>query len=139
MHVAGQHFKKNYELPYIALVSEESEHKAKSSGRNLMEFVKPAVSCPIECNRLLVCVRVSASGMYARSSEQVVRTLRRADCPHALATGLLARLMRALLPRAPAVDCSCLALRWRPPPTAAATAPQTVACSGSSGPGGLQL
>ncbi len=33
MHAAGQHVKKNYELPYIALVS-ESEHKVKSSGRS---------------------------------------------------------------------------------------------------------
>ncbi len=57
--------------------------------RNLMEFVKPAVSCPIECNRLLVCVRISCG-------------FRRADCPRALATGLPARLMRAFLPRAPA-------------------------------------
>ncbi len=49
--------------------------------RNLMEFVEPAVSCLIECNRLLVCVRradlvrVSASGVSARSSEQIVRKL----------------------------------------------------------------
>ncbi len=59
--------------------------------RNLMEFVKPAVSCPIECNRLLVCVRISCG-------------FRRA-CPRATASRLselLQLLMQAVLPRAPA-------------------------------------
>ena len=45
--------------------------------RNLMEFVKPAVSCPIECNRLLVCVRISCG-------------FRRAACPRAPASRLSA-------------------------------------------------
>jgi hypothetical protein len=35
-------------------------------------------------------------------SEQIVRTVRRADGPRALTTGLPARLMQAVLPRAPA-------------------------------------
>jgi hypothetical protein len=77
--------------------------------RNLMEFVKPAVSCLIECNCLLVCVWIScgfrraacprapASRLSARSGR-----LRRADGPRALTTGLPARLMQAVLPRAPA-------------------------------------
>ncbi len=52
-------------------------------------------------------VRVSASGVSARSSDQIVRTLRWfrcADCPRALATGLPAFLMRAVHPRAPASE-----------------------------------
>jgi hypothetical protein len=73
--------------------------------RNLMEFVKPAVSCPIECNRLLVCVRISCgfrraacprapvSRLSARSGVRIAR---------ALTTGLPACLMQAVLPRAPA-------------------------------------
>ena len=43
--------------------------------RNLMESVKPAVSCPVECNRLLVCVRISCG-------------FRRAACPRAPASRL---------------------------------------------------
>jgi hypothetical protein len=41
-------------------------------------------------------------GVFARSSKRIVRTLLRADCPRALATGLTTRLIRAALPRAPA-------------------------------------
>jgi hypothetical protein len=52
----------------------------------LMDFVKPAVSCPIECNRLLVCVRIScgfrracpratASRLSARSGVRMARAL----------------------------------------------------------------
>jgi hypothetical protein len=36
----------------------KQNHMAVSE-RNLMEFVKPAISCPIECNLLLVCVLIS--------------------------------------------------------------------------------
>jgi hypothetical protein len=109
--------------------------------RNLMEFVKPAVSCPIECNRLLVCVRIScgfrracpratASRLSARSGVRMARALWQQACPLASCKQFSRELLQA--------DCSCLALRRRPPPAAAATAPGTVACSGSSGPGGLQ-
>jgi hypothetical protein len=141
VHAAGQHFKTNYKLPYIVLVS-EPEHQAKPSGRsrtNLMEFVKPTKSCPIECNRLLVCVRISCGHVSACSIEQIVRSLRRADCPHALQQAFpLASSF------SPTSSCkrnrSCLALRRRPPPAAAATARGLfcaaaavvlVACSGS--------
>ncbi len=44
----------------------------------------------------------SARGVSARSSERLIHTLQRADCPRALATGMSARLMWAALPRAPA-------------------------------------
>ena len=44
-------------------------------------------------------VRVSAS-VSARYSEQIIGTVRRADGPRALTTGLPARLMQAVLPRA---------------------------------------
>ncbi len=37
MHAAGQQFKKNYELPYIVLVS-EPEHKAKKFGGSRTKF-----------------------------------------------------------------------------------------------------
>ncbi len=138
MHAAGQHFKKNYGLPYIVLVS-EPEHKANRlavAERNLMEFLKPAVSCPIECNCLLVCVQISCG-----FGERRVRALQRADCPHAPGCGLPARFDNrlALSPHAsssPARQrellqehCSCLSLRRRPPPAAAATVPGTAACS----------
>jgi hypothetical protein len=111
--------------------------------RNLMEFVMPAVSCPIECNRLLVCVRIScgfrraaclrapACRLSARSGVRMARALWQQACPLASWEQFSRELLQT--------DCSCLALRRRPPPAAAATAPGTVACSGSSGPGGLQL
>jgi hypothetical protein len=55
-------------------------------------------------SQLSACPREQIScGVSARSSERIVRTLRRADCPRTLATlatGLTARLMRAALPRA---------------------------------------
>jgi hypothetical protein len=108
--------------------------------RNLMEFVKPAVLCPIECNRLLLCVRISCG--FRRADCRL--SAQRADCPHGPACGWPARFDNRLArsPHASSsplqADCSCLALRRRPPPAAAATAPGTVACSGSSGPGGLQ-
>jgi hypothetical protein len=50
--------------------------------RNLMEFVKPAVSCPIVC--------LSACGSRAGFGERV-RALQRADCPHGPACGWPAR------------------------------------------------
>jgi hypothetical protein len=144
VHAAAQPFKKNYELPYIVLVS-EPEHKAKLSGSsrtNLMEFVKPAVSCPIECIRLLVCVRIScgfwraacprapASRLSARSGVRIARALWEQACPLASCKQFSRELLQA--------DYSCLALRRRPPAAAAATVRGTVACSDSSGPGGLQ-
>ena len=110
--------------------------------RSLMEFVKPAVSCPIECNRLLVCVRIScgfwraacprapASRLSARSGVRIARALWQQACPLASCEQFSRELLQA--------DCSCLALRRRPPPAATATIRGTVACSGSSGPGGLQ-
>ena len=108
MHGAGQLFKKIYELPYIALVF-ESEHKAKSSGRSRTKFdgfceVRRIVPNGMQSSACLRAdlVRVSASGVSARSSEQIVRTVRRADGPRALTTGLPASLMQAVLPRAPA-------------------------------------
>ena len=55
--------------------------------RNLMEFVKPAVSCPIECNRLLVCVRISCG--FRRADCRL--SAQRADCPHGPACGWPAR------------------------------------------------
>ncbi len=51
-------------------------------------------------------VRVSASSVSARSSEQIVRTLWRADCPCALATGLPARFM---CKQSPASSCKRIA------------------------------
>jgi hypothetical protein len=107
VHGAGQLFKKIYELPYIALVF-ESEHKAKSSGRSRTKFdgicearrIVPHWMQSSACLRADL-VRVSAS-VSARYSEQIVRTVRRADGPRALTTGLPARLMQAVLPRAPA-------------------------------------
>ncbi len=146
MHAAGQHFKKNFELPYIALISEH-EHKAKSSGRSLMKFdgiceARSIVQCPIECNCLLVCVRIScgfrratcprapASRLSARSGVRIARALWQQACPLASCEQFSRELLQA--------DCSCLALRLHPPSAAAATAPGTVTCSGSSGPGGLR-
>ena len=86
--------------------------------RNLMEFVKPAVLCPIECNRLLLCVRISCG--FRRADCRL--SAQRADCPHGPAcgwparfdNGLPARLMQAVLPRAPA---SGLLLPRAPAPT----------------------
>ncbi len=108
VHAAGQHFKKNYELPYIVLVA-EPEHNAKSSGRSRTKFdgicearrIVPHWMQSSACLRADL-VRVSASGVSARYSEQIVLKVRRADGPRALTTGLPARLMQAVLPRAPA-------------------------------------
>ena len=107
VHGAGQLFKKIYEIPCIALVF-DSEHKAKSSGRSRTKFdgicearrIVPHWMQSSACLRADL-VRVSAS-VSARYSEQIVRTVRRADGPRALTTGLPARLMQAVLPRAPA-------------------------------------
>jgi hypothetical protein len=52
-----------------------------------MEFEKPAVSCPIYCNRLLVCDTLWC-GSRAGFGKRFVRALQRADCPHALACGI---------------------------------------------------
>jgi hypothetical protein len=87
-------------------LSKKKYHLAVAA-RKLMIFVKPAVSCPIECNRCLsqlsACPREQIScGVSVRSSERIVRTLRQADCPRALATGLTARLIRAARPGFPA-------------------------------------
>ncbi len=71
-------------------LSMKQNHMAVSE-RNLMEFVKPAISCPIECNLLLVCVLISCGFQKAacpRAPEQLVRALQRADCLHAPACGL---------------------------------------------------
>jgi hypothetical protein len=105
--------------------------------RNLMEFVKPAVSCPIECNRLLVCVRIScgfrracpratASRLSARSGVRMARALWQQACPLASCKQFSRELLQA--------DC---ALRRRPPPAPlglwrAAAAVVLVACSLSS-------
>ncbi len=80
VHAAAQHSKKNYE--HLILFSFPSlsikQNFLAVDERNLMEFVKPAVSCSVECNRLLVCVRTQdlvrglASGVSARSSEQMI-------------------------------------------------------------------
>jgi hypothetical protein len=77
-------------------------------------------------------VRVSASGVSARSSEWIVRTLRLADFPRALETGLSTRLMRAALPRAPA---SGLLLPRAPAAPTSRCHSGTVDCSGRIGPG----
>jgi len=82
-------------------------------------------------------VRVSASGVSARSSEQIVRTVRRADGPHALTTGLPARIMQAVPPCkriAPASGGAHLPLPQRQPLglCRAAAAVVLVACSGTS-------
>jgi hypothetical protein len=93
--------------------------------RNLMEFVKPAASCPIECNPLLVCVRTScgfwraecprapASRLSAQSGVRIARALWQQACPLASCEQFSRELLQA--------DCSCLALRRRLPPAAAAT------------------
>jgi hypothetical protein len=102
--------------------------------RNLKEFVKPAVSCPIECDCLLVCMRISCgfrraacprapvSRLSARSCVRIARALWQQACPLSSCEQFSRELLQA--------DCSCLALRQRPPPAAAATAPVTVSCSG---------
>jgi len=83
--------------------------------------------------------RVSASGVSARSSEQIVRTVLRADGPHALTTGLPARIMQAVPPCkriAPASRSggAHLPLPQRQPLglCRAAAAVVLVACSGTS-------
>ncbi len=105
-----------------------------------MIFVKPLVSCPIECIRLLVCVLPPCPTRGSRTDfgELRVRALQRADCPHAPASGLFARSGNRLVlsPHAsssPASSCKRIAPASRPPQAAAATASGTVACSSSSG------
>ena len=88
--------------------------------RNLMEFVKPALSCPIECNRLLVCVQIScgfrraacprtpASRSSARSGVRIARALWQQACPLVSCASNLPRAPASglLLPRAPAAPTS---------------------------------
>ena len=98
-------------------LSMKQNHMAVSE-RNLMEFVKPAISCPIECNLLLVCVLISCGFQKAacpRAPEQLVRALQRADCLHAPACGLPAHFGNRLAssPHAssyPASSCKRIAL-----------------------------
>jgi hypothetical protein len=81
VHAAGQHFKQNY----LTLFSFPSLSKKQYHLADLMIFVKPDVSCSIECNRLPVCVPPRADLVWR------VRELQRADCRHSPASGLPAR------------------------------------------------
>jgi hypothetical protein len=76
----GSFSRRSTSYPILLLFSSLSikQNRLAVAERNLMEFVKPAVSCPIECNRLLVCVRIW-------------RGFRRAACPRAPASRLSAR------------------------------------------------
>jgi hypothetical protein len=129
----GSFSRRSTSYPILLLFSSLSikQNRLAVAERNLMEFVKPAVSCPIECNRLLVWVRIWRGFRRAACL--------RADGPHALTTGLPARIMQAVPPCkriAPASRSggAHLPLPQRQPLglCRAAAAVVLVACSGTS-------